>query len=46
MLKIVTNSVKDMELLLSEMRAGKNIINTNTFTVLTTLKEDASIVPG
>jgi DNA-binding Lrp family transcriptional regulator len=45
MLKIVTRSVKDMESLLGAMRAEKNIINTNTFTVLHTLKEDASIVP-
>jgi Lrp/AsnC family leucine-responsive transcriptional regulator len=45
MLKIVARSVKDMESLLGEMRAEKNIINTNTFTVLRTLKEDVSIVP-
>jgi Lrp/AsnC family leucine-responsive transcriptional regulator len=46
MLKIVTHSVKDMDLLLGELRAEKNIIGTNTFTVLHTLKEDVSIVPG
>jgi Lrp/AsnC family leucine-responsive transcriptional regulator len=46
MLKIVLHSAKEMELLLGELRAVKNIIGTNTFTVLNTLKEDASIVPG
>jgi Lrp/AsnC family leucine-responsive transcriptional regulator len=43
MLKIVTNSVKDMEQLIEVMRTEKRVINTSTITILTSLKDEVSI---
>ncbi|GHV75864.1 AsnC family transcriptional regulator [Spirochaetia bacterium] len=43
MLKIVTRSVKDMEQLIEVMRLEKRVINTSTITILTSIKDEASI---
>jgi Lrp/AsnC family leucine-responsive transcriptional regulator len=45
MLKIVTKSSKNMEELIKKMRAHENVVNTYTFTVLTTQKEELSVEP-
>ncbi|GHV73210.1 hypothetical protein AGMMS49940_05120 [Spirochaetia bacterium] len=43
MLKIVTRSVKDMEQLIEVMRLEKRVINTSTITILTSIKDEASV---
>jgi Lrp/AsnC family leucine-responsive transcriptional regulator len=45
MLKIVTRSVRDMEQLIEIMRGEKRVINTSTITVLSSIKDEASITP-
>jgi Lrp/AsnC family leucine-responsive transcriptional regulator len=45
MLKIVTRSVRDMEQLIEIMRGEKRVINTSTITVLSSIKDEASISP-
>jgi Lrp/AsnC family leucine-responsive transcriptional regulator len=45
MLKIVTRSVRDMEQLIDIMRGEKRVINTSTITVLSIIKDEASIAP-
>jgi Lrp/AsnC family leucine-responsive transcriptional regulator len=45
MLKIVTRSVRDMEQLIEIMRGEKRVINTSTITVLSSIKDEASIGP-
>ncbi|MDR2741760.1 MAG: Lrp/AsnC family transcriptional regulator [Treponema sp.] len=45
LLKIITKSSKCMEEILKKMRALENVINTNTLTVLHTLKEEPSVKP-
>jgi Lrp/AsnC family leucine-responsive transcriptional regulator len=45
MLKIVTKSTKSMEALITKMRAEVDVNNTSTFAVLTTKKEDLSVLP-
>jgi Lrp/AsnC family leucine-responsive transcriptional regulator len=45
MLKIITRSVRDMEQLIEIMRSEKRVINTSTITVLSSLKDEASIGP-
>jgi hypothetical protein len=45
MLKIVTRSVREMEQLLEIMRGEKRVINTSTITILTSIKDEASIGP-
>lgn len=42
-LKIITKSSRTMEDLLQKMRAEANVVNTSTFTVLTTSKELCSL---
>jgi Lrp/AsnC family leucine-responsive transcriptional regulator len=46
MLKIVTRSVRDMEQLIEIMRSEKRVINTSTITVLSSIKDEASITPS
>jgi Lrp/AsnC family leucine-responsive transcriptional regulator len=43
LLKIITKSSKYMEEILKKMRAIENVANTNTMTVLKTIKEEPSI---
>jgi Lrp/AsnC family leucine-responsive transcriptional regulator len=45
LLKIITKSSRHMEELLKKMRAVENVINTNTLTVLDTLKKEPSVIP-
>jgi Lrp/AsnC family leucine-responsive transcriptional regulator len=45
LLKIITKSSRYAESLIKKIRAVENVINTNTLTVLTTIKEDRSIKP-
>jgi DNA-binding Lrp family transcriptional regulator len=45
MLKIATRSVRDMEQLIEIMRGEKRVINTSTITVLSSIKDEASISP-
>jgi Lrp/AsnC family leucine-responsive transcriptional regulator len=45
MLKIITKSAKTMEDIIRKMRTNENVINTSTFTVLTTQKEEVSVKP-
>jgi Lrp/AsnC family leucine-responsive transcriptional regulator len=43
LLKIITKSSKYMEEILKKMRAIENVVNTNTITVLKTIKEEPSV---
>jgi Lrp/AsnC family leucine-responsive transcriptional regulator len=43
LLKIITKSSRHMEEILKKVRALENVINTNTLTVLDTLKEEFSV---
>jgi Lrp/AsnC family leucine-responsive transcriptional regulator len=45
MLKIVTKSTKSMEMIITKMRTVADVDNTSTFAVLSTKKEDLSVVP-
>jgi Lrp/AsnC family leucine-responsive transcriptional regulator len=45
MLKIATKSTKSMEALITRMRAEADVNNTSTFAVLTTKKENLSVLP-
>ncbi|MDR2785335.1 MAG: Lrp/AsnC family transcriptional regulator [Treponema sp.] len=45
LLKIITKSSKHMEEILKKMRTVENVVNTNTLTVLHTLKEEPSVKP-
>jgi Lrp/AsnC family leucine-responsive transcriptional regulator len=45
LLKIITKSSRHMEELIRKMRAVENVINTNTLTVLNTLKGEPSVKP-
>jgi Lrp/AsnC family leucine-responsive transcriptional regulator len=46
LLKIVTKSSKSMEELIKKMRTDENVSNTNTLTVLATMKEEPSVKPN
>ncbi|MDR2052929.1 MAG: Lrp/AsnC family transcriptional regulator [Treponema sp.] len=45
LLKIITRSSKHMEEILKKMRNLENVVNTNTLTVLHTMKEEPSVKP-
>jgi Lrp/AsnC family leucine-responsive transcriptional regulator len=45
LLKIITKSSKHMEEILKKLRTVENMVNTNTLTVLHTIKEELSVKP-
>jgi DNA-binding Lrp family transcriptional regulator len=45
LLKIITRSSRNLEELIRKIRAVENVINTNTVTVLNTLKGELSVKP-
>lgn len=45
LLKIVTDSAHSMEKIIDKMKTSLNVVNTSTFLILTTAKEDSSALP-